>query len=160
MEPIERLGGPDSRFPLHVVASHPQWRMHSQLGGTKLNLEYRIAGREPCLMNPADEAARNIKDGDVVRVFNGRGQILAGAKLSEDIRPGAVQIYEGGWYNPAEPGEVGSLDKYGDVNVLSVDIGTSRLGQGNCGQTAMAEVEIFTGKPPEVTIFAAPTAAV
>jgi trimethylamine-N-oxide reductase (cytochrome c) len=159
MEPVERLGGPTTKYPLHVAACHPNSRLHSQLCGTKLNLEYRIAGREPCLMNPADAAARNIKDGDVVRLFNDRGQILVGVKVTDDARPGVVRVYEGGWYDPLEPDKVGSLCKYGDVNVLSIDIGTSKLGQGNCGQTAMADAEKFAGEPPAVTAFQAPAAA-
>jgi trimethylamine-N-oxide reductase (cytochrome c) len=130
------------------------------LGGTKLNLTYRIAGREPGLMHPTDAAARNIKDGDVVRVFNDRGQILVGVKVTEDVRPGVMRVYEGGWYNPAEPGKPGTLDKYGDVNVLSLDIGTSKLGQGNCGQTVVADAEKFAGTPPEVTVFVPPVAEV
>jgi trimethylamine-N-oxide reductase (cytochrome c) len=159
MEPAERLGGPSTKYPLHVVASHPQSRLHSQLCGTKLNQTYRIAGREPALMNPADAAARNIKDGDVVRVFNDRGQILVGVKLTEDARPGVMRVFEGGWYDPAEPGKPGTLDKYGDVNVLSLDLGASKLSQGNTAQTITADAEKFAGEPPPVTVFAPPAAA-
>jgi trimethylamine-N-oxide reductase (cytochrome c) len=159
IEPVERLGGPTTKYPLHVSACHPNSRLHSQLGGTKLNLSYRIAGREPCLMNPADAAARGIADGDVVRLFNDRGQILVGAKVSDDARPGVVRVYEGGWYDPAEPGKPGTLDKYGDINVLTIDIGTSKLAQGNCGQTVSVEAEKYRGQPPQVTVFNAPAPA-
>ena len=156
MEPVERLGGPGAKYPLHVVASHPRMRLHSQLCGTALGASYRIAGREPCLINPRDAAARGIKDGDVVRVFNDRGQLLAGAMLTEDIRPGVIRVNEGGWFDPLEPNKVGSLCKYGDVNTLTLDIGTSRLAQGNCGQTVVADLEKYQGAPPEVTAFSAP----
>ncbi len=57
---------------------------------------YAIGGREPCLINTADAKARGIKDGDVVRVFNERGQILAGAKVTDAVRPGVVRVSEGG----------------------------------------------------------------
>ncbi|MDJ0929741.1 hypothetical protein [Breoghania sp.] len=30
-----------------------------------------------------------------MRIFNGRGQILAGAKVSDDIRPSVIQVQEG-----------------------------------------------------------------
>jgi trimethylamine-N-oxide reductase (cytochrome c) len=156
MEPVERLGGPGAKYPLHVVASHPRMRLHSQLCGTALGASYRIAGREPCLINPRDAASRGIKDGDVVRVFNDRGQLLAGAMLTEDIRPGVIRVNEGGWFDPLEPDKVGSLCKYGDVNTLTLDIGTSRLAQGNCGQTVVGDVEKYQGTPPEVTVFSAP----
>jgi trimethylamine-N-oxide reductase (cytochrome c) len=159
MEPVEWLNGAAQKYPLHVVACHPNSRLHSQLGGTKLNETYRIAGREPCMMNPADAASRDIKDGDIIRLFNDRGQMLVGVKLTEDTRPGCVRVYEGGWYNPAEPEKVGSLDKYGDPNTLSIDIGTSKLAQGNTSQTVMAQAEKFSGTAPEVTVFVAPAAA-
>jgi trimethylamine-N-oxide reductase (cytochrome c) len=157
MEPVERLGGPGAKFPLHIVASHPRSRLHSQLCGTALRETYQIAAREPCLINSRDAAARGIQDGDVIRIFNDRGQLLAGAKVTDDIRAGVIRVNEGGWYDPLEPGQPGSLDKYGDVNSVSLDIGTSKLGQGNCGHTILGDVEKFRGTPPEVTVFRAPS---
>jgi trimethylamine-N-oxide reductase (cytochrome c) len=156
MEPAERLGGPTTRYPLHVDASHPKFRLHSQLCGTSLRATYAIAGREPCLMNPADAARRRLIDGDVVRVFNDRGQILAGLKISADIRPGVIRINEGGWFDPVNPREPGSLCRYGDVNNLTLGIGTSKLAQGNCGHTAVADVEKYTGKSVPIDVFDAP----
>jgi trimethylamine-N-oxide reductase (cytochrome c) len=156
MEPVERLGGPGAKYPLHVATSHPNSRLHSQLCGTDLRKTYTVADREPCLINPDDAAARGIADGDVVRVFNDRGQLLAGAVLSDAIRPGVIRVCEGGWYDPAQPGEAGALCVYGDVNTLAPDIGTSRLAQGNCGHTVLADVERFTGTLPPVTVFDAP----
>ncbi|MBK1663024.1 trimethylamine-N-oxide reductase TorA [Rhodospirillum rubrum] len=156
MEPVERLDGPGAKFPLHISTSHPKSRLHSQLCGTKLRDSYAVAGREPCLINEADAKARGISNGDVVRVFNDRGQILAGAIVTNTIRPGVIRVNEGGWYDPADPTKPGSLCKYGDVNVLTVDIGTSKLAQGNCGHTAIGDVEKYAEAAPAVTVFAAP----
>lgn len=156
MEPAERLGGPTTRYPLHVDASHPKFRLHSQLCGTSLRASYAIAGREPCLMNPADAARRRLSDGDIVRVFNDRGQILAGLRVSADIRPGVIRINEGGWFDPVDPRKPGSLCRYGDVNNLTLGIGTSKLAQGNCGHTAVADVEKYTGKSAPIDVFNAP----
>ncbi len=108
------------------------------------------------MINPADAAARSIADGDVVRVFNDRGQVLAGAIVSDDVRPSVIRMYEGGWYDPVNGGEIGSLDAYGDVNCLTVSIATSKLAQANCGHTALADVEKFTGDLPAVKVFDAP----
>jgi trimethylamine-N-oxide reductase (cytochrome c) len=159
IEPIERTGRSDTKYPLHVSSGHPHSRLHSQLCGTKLRETYAVAGREPCLIHPKDAAARGIRDGDVVRVFNDRGQVLAGATVTEDIRPGVIRVSEGGWYDPAEPGKPGALCRYGDVNVLTPDIGTSKLAQGNCGHTAIGEVEKYQGDPPPVGVFIAPAGA-
>jgi len=160
MEPVERLGGAGAKaYPLHVVTSHPKDRLHSQLCGTVLRKAYAIQGREPCLMHPADAKARGIADGDVIRVFNARGQVLVGVRLTDGIRPGAIRICEGGWYDPADPRRRDSLCRYGDVNNLTVDIGTSKLAQGNCGHTAMAQAEKYRGPVPPVEVFTAPRGA-
>ena len=156
MEPVERLGGPTTKYPLHIASSHPKYRLHSQLCGTALRDTYAIAGREPCMIHPADAAARGINDGDVVRVFNDRGQILAGAHITDAIRPGVVRVNEGGWFDPVNPREPGSLCRYGDVNNLTVGIGTSKLAQGNCGHTAVGDVERYAGTPPATAVFVAP----
>ena len=158
MEPIERLGGSTTKYPLHLAANHPQMRLHSQLCGTVNRETYQIAEREPCWMNPADAKQRGLSDGDVVRVFNDRGQMLAGLKITDEIMPGVVRINEGGWFDPENPREIGSLCVYGDVNILTTGVATSKLAQGNCGHTGVAEVELYDGPLPEVTVFSQPSA--
>ena len=155
MEPIERAGGPKTKFPLHVLTKHSKNRLHSQLCGTVLRKDYAVAGREPCLINTADAKARGIKNGDVIRVFNDRGQILAGAKVTDAIRAGSICINEGGWYDP-ESNKPGALCRYGDVNVLTIDVGTSRLAQANCANSAAVEVEKYKGQAPQTQVFDAP----
>ncbi|AYD03880.1 trimethylamine-N-oxide reductase TorA [Neorhizobium sp. NCHU2750] len=156
MEPIERLDGPTTKYPLGIAANHPRMRLHSQLCGTSLREKYAVSGREPCWMNPADASQRGLVSGDVVRVFNDRGQILAGIRVTDEIRPGVIRIDEGGWYDPIAPREPKSLCRYGDVNNLTTGIGTSKLAQGNCGQTAVVEVEKFKGDLPKVMVFSEP----
>jgi trimethylamine-N-oxide reductase (cytochrome c) len=156
MEPVERLDGPDAKYPMHVASTHSTGRLHSQLCGTSYRKTYTIADREPCWINPQDAAARGIVDGDVVRVFNDRGACLGGAVVTDTIRPGVVKISEGAWFSPVEPGTPGSLCAFGDVNVLTVDTGTSQLAQGNCGHTAVGDVEKYDGTPPAVTVFDTP----
>ncbi|WP_413207425.1 trimethylamine-N-oxide reductase TorA [Rhodospirillum sp. A1_3_36] len=157
MEPVERLDGPTTRYPLAIAANHPIKRLHSQLCGTALRKTYAVNGREPCWIHPTDALARGLKDGDVARAFNDRGQILVGIVVTELVRPGVIRINEGGWYDPVTPRLPNSLCAYGDVNVLTTGISTSKLSQGNCGQTAVAEVEKYEGVLPEVTVFKAPT---
>jgi trimethylamine-N-oxide reductase (cytochrome c) len=72
--------------------------------------------------------------------------------------PGMVVVNEGGWYDPLEPGKPGTLCRYGDVNVLTRDIGTSRLTQATSAATIAAEVEKFTGALPPLTVFSQPAA--
>ena len=122
----------------------------------RVSRDSKIGGREPCRMNPADAAARSIRDGDVVRIFNDRGACLAGVRVSDAIRPGVLQLSTGAWYTPAYPGVIGSLDAHGNPNMLTADHGTSRLGQGPCAHSVLVEVERYDGALPEVAIFRAP----
>ncbi|MCH7478641.1 MAG: Asp-tRNA(Asn)/Glu-tRNA(Gln) amidotransferase GatCAB subunit C, partial [SAR324 cluster bacterium] len=87
---------------------------------------------------------------------NGRGALLAGAVVTERVRPGVVQLSTGAWYDPAEPGVVGSLEKHGNPNVLTLDKGTSKLGQGPIAHSALVEIARYEGEPPEVTAFRPP----
>jgi len=51
-------------------------------------------------MNPADAQSRGIQDGDLVRVFNDRGEVKLKAKLHQGIRPGMVNVFQG--WSPAD----------------------------------------------------------
>ncbi len=118
--------------------------LHSQLNQTSLRERYAVAGREPLTIHPLDAQARNIADGDLVRVWNSRGQVLAGAVVTEGIRPGVICLHEGAW--PDIDPDAG-ICKNGAVNVLTKDIPTSRLGNGCAGNTALAWLEKNTMDP-------------
>ena len=160
LEPVEWLGGERAEeFPIHLISNQPMTRLHGQMDDGKVSMESKVNGREPVVINRADANARGISDGDIVRVFNDRGAVLAGAVLSDDVRPGVIQLSTGAWYDPAEPGKPGSLEKHGNPNVLTPDRGTSRLAQGPIAHSALVEVERFDEDAPPVTAFAAPDVA-
>ncbi|WP_272939955.1 molybdopterin dinucleotide binding domain-containing protein, partial [Aeromonas veronii] len=143
-----------------LQSCHPDKRLHSQLcSSDNYRATYTVQGREPVYMNPQDAKSRGLKDGDLVRVFNGRGQVLAGLVVSDDYAPGVVRIQEGAWYGPQEGGKVGTLCTYGDPNVLTADIGSSSLAQATTAHTALVEIEKFRGQAPAVTAFGAPESA-
>jgi len=104
------------------------------------------------LINPVDASDRGITDGSVVRLFNDRGQCLAGAVVSEDIRPGVVRLSTGAWYDPLTPG---GLDVHGNPNVLTADRGTSSLAQGSSAHTCLVQLEAWAGPAPDVIVFGA-----
>ncbi|MPY92550.1 MAG: molybdopterin-dependent oxidoreductase [Acidimicrobiia bacterium] len=151
LEPEEWLGSRRAaRFPLHLVANQPATRLHSQHDMGAASQAGKVAGREAIRVHPLDAAVRGVEDGDVVRVFNDRGACLAGAVVSEDVRPGVVQLPTGAWYDPVSPSVPGSLCAHGNPNVLTPDRGTSRLAQGSIGQHALVELERFEGDVPPV----------
>jgi biotin/methionine sulfoxide reductase len=157
LEPAEWLGSEKAeRHPLHLVSNQPRTRLHSQLDHGITSLKAKIAGREPVLIHPDDAAARGIGDGEVVRLFNERGACLAGALISEAVQPGIVVLPTGAWYDPLEPGVPGTLEVHGNPNVLTLDKGTSRLGQGPSAHSCLVEVEPFEGEPPPVRVHEPP----
>ena len=157
LEPAEWLGGEKAtRYPLHLISNQPVSRLHSQLDQGAVSRNAKVAGREALSMHPDDARARGLADGDVVRVFNDRGQCLAGVRITPDVQPHVVLLPTGAWYDPLEPGRPGSLDKHGNPNVLTLDKGTSKLAQGPSAQTALVEVERYEGEPPPVTAFTPP----
>jgi biotin/methionine sulfoxide reductase len=76
--------------------------------------------------------------------------------VAATVRPGVVQIATGAWFDPADPGVVGSLDKAGNPNVLTRDRGTSRLAQACAAETVLVEIERYRGTPPPVTAYEPP----
>ena len=139
------------RFPLHMLSPQPANRLHSQYDQGSVSLADKIQGREPMKMSTEDAAARGLRSGDVARVFNDRGAILVGVQVSDSIRPGVVQLATGAWYDPLVPGEIGTLDKHGNPNVLTPDRGSSRLGQGCAAQSTLVEAERWNEPLPPVT---------
>jgi biotin/methionine sulfoxide reductase len=155
--PDEWLGAAKAKtYPLHLLSNQPKTRLHSQFDHGVTSRQNKLKGREPARMNPKDAQARGMKDGDLIRIFNDRGACLAGLVLSDDIRPGIIQLSTGAWYNPLEPGQIGSLELHGNPNVLTRDKGTSQLAQGTTANSTLVEVERYEGPDFEVTAFQLP----
>ncbi|WGE57798.1 trimethylamine-N-oxide reductase TorA [Actinobacillus equuli] len=157
MEHEEFAGNATAEAPLALVTPHSKYRLHSQLAYSSLRKLYAVNDREPVLINAEDAAARGIANGDIVRIFNKRGQVLAGAVVTDGIIKGTIALHEGAWYDPMDLGKSEQpLCKNGNPNVLTRDEGTSKLAQGNSPNTATVQVEKFTGVAPEVTVFKEP----
>ncbi|MGH7097502.1 MAG: molybdopterin-dependent oxidoreductase [Stellaceae bacterium] len=157
LPPAEGAGSPlMARFPLHLIANQPATRLHSQLDFGAVSQAAKIRGREPVRLHPRDAAARGIAEGDIVRLYNDRGACLAGAVLSEALRPGVVQLATGAWYDPQDPAADEPLCVHGNPNVLTRDAGTSRLAQGSTGQLCLVEIERFDGLLPPIRAFDPP----
>ncbi len=130
-----RLSDRAKTYPLLVVSNHPRWRVHSQHDDMTWTREIhtcKVRGRdgylyEPVWVNPADAKNRNIRDGDIVKIFNDRGALLAGAWVTERIRPGVIYIDHGARWDPIVPGE---LDRGGAINTILPHNTTSKNAAG------------------------------
>jgi trimethylamine-N-oxide reductase (cytochrome c) len=134
------------KYPLLVMSNHPRWGVHSQHDDVTWFREIetcKIRGADgyqyhPLWMNPADAAARGIKHGDVVAIYNERGTVLAGAHVTERIMAGAVGIDHGAKYDPIVPGEI---DRGGVINTIVPRNCTSKNTVGMAVSGFLVEVE-------------------
>jgi biotin/methionine sulfoxide reductase len=134
--PTEYLGAEIAKeFPLHLVSPQPGDKLHSQMESALADIPG--ARPMPVFINDGDAATRGLEDGDLVRVFNSRGVCLAKARISLDIREGVVALSTGAWHDPDRDG----VDLQGNPNVLTRDIGTSRIGQGSSAHTTLVQIE-------------------
>ena len=147
---------PGTTHPLWLVANQPATRLHSQLDFGAHSQAAKRRGREVVSIHPADAVPRGIGDGDIVRLFNGRGGCLAAARLTDAVRPGVVQLPTGAWYDPDDPAADRPTCVHGNPNVLTRDAGTSRLGQGSTGQLCAVQVERHTGTLPPIRAYDPP----
>ena len=136
IEPYEWLGKKEN-FPLHLISNQPEYRLHGQLDNAKYSLNNKIKNREPVLINSRDAEDRNIKDNDIVLIFNKRGKVLAGARLSDAVMKGVLVLSTGAWFDPDYEN---NLDLHGNPNVLTKDTGTSELAQGPTSHTCLVEI--------------------
>ena len=141
------------KYPLQVISPHPRWRYHGKYDQISWMRElYKVTGPdghqyEPIYMCQHDATARGLKSGDVVRVFNDRGQVLAGVEVTERITPGTVNLCYGAWNNPVQPGVYGSLDTSGNNEVLEMRAPPRGLQDHEAGcpwNSELAQVEKWT----------------
>ncbi len=142
----ERLSSERAKkYPLLIMSNHGRWRVHAQcddISWTREAPTCKVKGAdgynyEPLWLNPADAAARHIKNGDVVKVYNERGAVLGGAYVTERMMPGVVYMDHGARYDPIVPGE---LDRGGAINTITPHNTTSKNATGMVVSSFLVEV--------------------
>ncbi len=140
-------------FPLLMMSNHGRWRVHAQCDDISWSREVntcKVRGSdgylyEPCWIHTSEAAKRGIKSRDIVKVFNERGTVLAGAYVTERLIPGAAYIDHGARVDPIIPGK---LDRGGAINLISPrgTISQNCIGQATSGYL----VEVAKVSPSEM----------
>lgn len=133
LEPVEFLGNAQPG-QVHVVSPHPFMRVHSQMANAACSRHLNIQGREFALVSVEDARERGVKDGDLIEVYNARGAIIVGARVSPSIMKGVISIYEGAWLSKDSKGRCNS----GAINVLTTSVAASDLSQATSANTCLA----------------------
>lgn len=91
----EPLPEQDPVHPFFLLSPNTKNRIHSQFGNLEL---IRPFDPEPqAVINAADAMAKNIRDGDRIRIYNDRGRLETRAKISFGLRGGCVVYFNGYW---------------------------------------------------------------
>jgi biotin/methionine sulfoxide reductase len=155
IEPGEWLGSAGAaHWPLHLITHQPADRLHSQMDPGSVSRSHKINGREQIRLNPEDAARRGVNNGDIVRVFNARGSCLAAATIDDGVMSCVAVMATGAWFDPASAAD--EPERHGNPNVLTRDVGTSRLTQGSSALSALVEIERWSGALPPVRAWTPP----
>ena len=97
-------------------------------------------------MNPADAAKRGIKEGDIVKAYNDRGEVLLVAQLTHRVPPGITHSWEScAIHDPiGDPGQ--SPDRGGCVNILTPHRFVSKNACGMAPGSCLIEIEKWEAK--------------
>lgn len=87
---------------------------------------------------PIDAQKRGIANGDMVRVYNHRGEVRLPAKVTPRILPGVSAMGQGAWHEANMSGD--KIDHGGCVNTLTT-LRPSPLAKGNPQHTNLVEIE-------------------
>ena len=130
-------------FSLHLISNQPEFKLHGQLDNGHLSKKNKIKKKEPIILNPIDAKKRKLKNNDLVEVYNKRGKMLAGVKISNKVMEGVVVVSTGSWFSPHKKE---NLEIHGNPNVLTGDIPTSSLSQAPSAHTTLVEVKKMSKK--------------
>ena len=135
--PFGQSGAGSEQYPLQLIGHHTLHRVHS----THDNNDWlEEAFPQRVFMNALDAVARGIQDGDLVRVYNQRGELVLPCRVTQRIIPGLVDIPQGAWYEPDENG----VDHGGCVNVLTSSRWTP-FAFGSAQHTSMVNAAKWSG---------------
>ncbi|WP_324724284.1 selenate/tellurate reductase subunit YnfE [Lelliottia sp. JS-SCA-14] len=124
-----------SQFPLQMFGFHFKARTHSSYGNIDI---LQAACRQEVWLNPVDAGQRGIKNGDLVRVFNARGELRIPAKVTPRIMPGVSAMGQGAWHEANMTGD--RVDHGSCINTLTTHR-PSPLAKGNPQHTNLVQIE-------------------
>lgn len=96
--PIGYFSEKTSEYPLYMLTPHSIYRQHTYQDDNPL---FRDEFRNSVWISVADAKARNIKDGDMVSVFNEVGNVIVPAYVTSSIVPGTCSLSFGRFYEPS-----------------------------------------------------------
>jgi anaerobic selenocysteine-containing dehydrogenase len=133
--PHETLGnGP---YPLNFLPRKHKDSLNSSYGHLPV-MRRQEREAKTLEMHPQDAAVRGLRDGEEVRIFNGRGAVVLPLKITQNVTPGTTATFWG-WWDKLSSGK-------GNVNNVT-SAALTDLGGGGTFYDCRVEVERWDGRP-------------
>ncbi len=137
------------QYPLQFILTHPRFSFHTHHDdhiqwlndipghrAMKYNYNWQVVR-----IHPRDAEKRNIRQGDIIKVYNDRGAVLGIARLTQRIRPGTIHSYgSASKYDPLEPGKAYTVDRGGCMNILTSSRRLSSTATGMAPNSCLVEI--------------------
>ena len=133
-------------YPFLLITNHPRWRVHAQNDDNTWCREIetcKVQGPdgymyEPIWVNPKDAVVLGVEDGDIVKMYNERGAVLGGVRLSERVIPHAIYQDHGVRVDNIVLGE---FDRAGANNLICPSNTTSKNAPGEVTNSFLVNLE-------------------
>ncbi|PVZ86214.1 dimethyl sulfoxide reductase subunit A [Serratia sp. S1B] len=122
-------------YPLQMFGFHYKARTHSSYANIDV---LQAACPQEVWINPLDAQQRGIISGEMVRIFNARGEVRVPAKVTPRIMPGVVAMGQGAWHQADMKGD--RIDHGACMNTLTTQR-PSPLAKGNPQHTNLIQIE-------------------
>ena len=124
-----------ARWPLRLLTAPGYFQPHTTYSGVA-RLRQR-EGLPVCILHPEDAAARKLRDGQHVRLYNDRGAAGLVLQVSDEVQPGVAFV-------PGQRRDEETVS--GTVNMLCSDR-YSDMGEGATYQSTWLEVAAWDARP-------------
>ena len=142
------------KYPLQLVSPHSRYSFHTKGDGKDSSVNdikdhrINIDGYAYWIVriSTQDAEVRNVKDNDLVKLFNDRGAVICAAQLTERLSPGIIHCRQASAvYEPiGKPGE--SADRGGCINLLTPKRTQSLKTHSAAYNSCLIEIEKWDGK--------------
>ena len=137
------------KYPLQLISPHPRYSFHT-MGDGKDSIVNDVKNHRVLIngyyywiarINTKDAEARELKNNDLVKVFNDRGAVICATKVTERIPAGTVHSYESSAnYDPiGKPGS--SPDRGGCMNQLTPSRMMIKKSHSHAANSCLVQIE-------------------
>ncbi len=141
------------KYPLQMISPHPRFSFHTHYDKhtewlNEIPQHRKMKDGYPwwiARLNPTDAKERGIANGDLVELFNERGNVICIVELTERVPVGVIHSYGcSAKYDPVEP-KPGALDYGGCVNLLTSGRMISKNAPGMTPNSCRIDVRKWEG---------------